>query len=307
MSRLPVVSMTVLVTGASSGIGEATAELFADQGARVFGTSRSERPDKSGVQMLELDVCSTRSVQDCVARVLAEAGRIDVLVNNVGVMHEGFAEETTLAEAEAVFATNFFGAVHVTNAVLPGMRTRREGRIINVGSLAAWVGEPGEAFYAASKAALARYTEALRHEVWHLGIKVSLVEPGAFATGVLTAASTTQATIADYDGPRESARRTLHNALRSGENPRKAATVISKIAHASAPHGRYGAGHEAPWVPRLKSLAPQRVFDALLRRGYHLPKYQRPLRSAAAAGRGQQQPDGDPPARICWMSGCWMS
>lgn len=97
-------------------------------------------------------------------------------------MCEGFAEETTLDEAAKVFATNLFGVARVVNAVLPGMRARRRGGIVNVGSLAAWVGEPGESFYAASKAALARYTEALRHEVWHLGIAVSLVEPGAFTT-----------------------------------------------------------------------------------------------------------------------------
>src|SRR5262249_7702769 len=121
-------------------------------------------------------------------------GRIDVLINNAGVEHVGVAEETTLEDARAVFETNFFGVVRMTNAVLPDMRDRRQGRIINVGSLAAWVGEPGGAFYSASKHALAGYTEALRHEVWRFGIHVSLAEPGVFKTNIIQAASMTEGT-----------------------------------------------------------------------------------------------------------------
>lgn len=263
---------TALITGASSGIGQETARLFAREGFRVFGTSRRQRQDDGDVEMLRLDVCSGPSVGRCVTEVLERSGHIDVLVNNAGVMHEGFAEETTMAEAEAVFAANLFGTVRVTNAVLPGMRGRRAGRIINIGSLAAWIGEPGEAFYAASKAALARYTEALRHEVWHCGIAVSLVEPGAFVTNVLEAASTSPATIADYDGPRDSARRTLHESLRRGDDPRKVAAMILKVALTRSPLPRYGAGHDAFWVPRAKTILPGRLLDRLIRRGYGLPR-----------------------------------
>ncbi|WP_216212623.1 SDR family NAD(P)-dependent oxidoreductase [Amycolatopsis aidingensis] len=260
--------ITVLVTGASSGIGRATALAFAEHGARVFGTSRHPRPAGDGVEMLELDVRSAESVRRCVERV----GRIDVLVNNAGVMCEGFAEEVTPAQAQEVLEANFLGTVRVTNAVLPGMRARRAGRIVNVGSLAAWVGEPGEGFYAASKAALARYTEALRQEVWHLGIAVSLVEPGAFRTGVLAAAPAVESRIADYDGPRESAHHTLHRALRRGEDPGKVAELIRRIAASRSPRGRYGAGRGACWVPRLKTLLPQRLFEFALRRAYRLPR-----------------------------------
>ncbi|WP_193319048.1 SDR family NAD(P)-dependent oxidoreductase [Nonomuraea phyllanthi] len=272
MTSAPPAGDVVLVTGASSGIGQATARLFAERGARVFGTSRRARPDGAGVEMLQLDLRSAESVQHCADEVTARAGRIDVLVNNAGVMHEGFAEETTPAEAQAVFATNFFGTTRLVHAVLPGMRARRRGRVVNVGSLAAWVGEPGEAFYAASKAALARYTEALRHEVWHLGIRVTLVEPGVFTTDVLRAATTSKAAITDYDGPRESARHTLHQALRKGGDPREAAELIWKAATTPMPRGRYGAGREGFWVPRLRTLLPQRLFDTLLRRGYGLPR-----------------------------------
>lgn len=113
----------------------------------MFGTPRHPRPDEYGVLMLQLDLASPESIRQCVDQVLTRAGGIDVLVNNAGVMHEGFAEETTLAAAEEVFDTNFSGTVRVIHAVLPGMRTRRTGRTITVGSLAAWIGEPGEAFW----------------------------------------------------------------------------------------------------------------------------------------------------------------
>jgi NAD(P)-dependent dehydrogenase (short-subunit alcohol dehydrogenase family) len=136
--------------------------------------------------MLELDVRSQASVEHCVAEILARAGRIDVLVNNAGVMHMDFAEETRIEDARAIFETNFFGVVRMTDAVLPHMRSRRQGRIINVGSLSAWVGEPGEAFYSASKRARAGYTVSFRKAcvrkkgllIWEAGYQLFRGSPG---------------------------------------------------------------------------------------------------------------------------------
>ncbi len=264
-------SRNVLITGASSGIGAATARMFACNGFRVFGTSRSKHPDANGVEMLQLDVRIAESVTQCVGEVLDRAGHLNVLVNNAGVMHEAVAEETSMAEAAEVFEVNLFGTARVTNAVLPGMRTRRRGRIINIGSAAAWVGEPGEAFYAASKAALARYSEGLRHEVWPLGITVSLVEPGAFVTGVLQAAATPQHPIADYDEVRAAAHRTFQRSLGQGDDPAEAAALILRIARTPRPRLRYGAGREGRWLPYLRTLLPQRLTDTLLRRSFGLP------------------------------------
>lgn len=261
---------TALVTGASSGIGKATAELFVRQGYRVFGTSRSSRPDVAGIEMLELDVRSDESVRGCVEQLLARAEQVDVLVNNAGSMHLGMAEETTLEEARTLFETNLFGVIRMTNAVLPGMRAHRRGRIINVGSAAAWVGEPGEGVYAASKAALARYTEALRHEVRPLGIWVSLVEPGAFETNILAAAATSDATSEDYDAVRHAARHTLETSMRKGANASQVADVIGRIASARTPRPRYPVGAEAAALPYLRALLPQRLFEYLLRRAFRL-------------------------------------
>lgn len=279
---------TVLVTGASSGIGRACALGFAARGWRVFGTSRQERADEHGVTMVRLDVRSGDSVRSCVDEVLRRAPRIDVLVNNAGVMHSGFAEETSVAGAQSVLDVNLLGTVRVTNAVLPGMRARRQGRVINVGSLAGWIGEPGEGFYAASKAALARYTEALRLEVRHLGVTVCLVEPGAFASNVVAAASTATATIGDYDGFRERARDTLHRTIRRGGDPREVAELVVRIAHGRSPRPRYGVGREAWLVPRLTTLLPGRLVDHLLRRAYGLPagRVTGPRRPGTVRGRG---------------------
>jgi NAD(P)-dependent dehydrogenase (short-subunit alcohol dehydrogenase family) len=260
----------VLITGASSGIGLATARLFAERGFRVFGISRRPRPDLEGVEMLQLDVRSDDSVRDCLAAVTARGASIDVLINNVGVMHLGIAEEATAAEARSILETNLLGAARTINAVLPGMRECGHGRIINVGSLAAWIGEPAEAYYAASKAALARYTEAVRYEVWPFGIRVSLIEPGAFKTGVLQAASVNQRTIAGYDAIRQAARHTLHDSMQKAGDPDTVAELIVRVAMHPSPRLRYGAGPEARSLPILKLLLPQRIFDHLIRRAYRL-------------------------------------
>lgn len=260
-----------LVTGASSGIGDAIAKRLAADGFRTYGTSRRERPDEGGVAMLRLDVRSADSVRQCVDRVLSEAGHIDVLVNNAGLMHQGLAEETSIDEARSAFETNFFGVVRVTDTVLPLMRERRSGRVINIGSLAAWVGEPGEGFYAASKAALARYTEALGYETRSLGVQVSLVEPGAFVTPVVEAAATSSGRLGAYDGIREAADATLRRNLERGGDPARVADLVLKAARTKRPRPRYGIGGGARSIPMLKVLLPRRWFDALLLRAYGLP------------------------------------
>jgi NAD(P)-dependent dehydrogenase (short-subunit alcohol dehydrogenase family) len=260
------------VTGASSGIGKATAEFLAAEGFRVFGTSRKSQADANGVEMLELDVRREDSVERCMGEVRARADHLDVLVNNAGIERIGIAEETGLEDARAVFETNFFGVVRMTNAVLPEMRRRGRGRIVNVGSAAAWVGEPGEAFYAASKHALAGYSEALRYEVRPLGIHVCLIEPGSFRTNIVTASAAPERKIPDYDAVRAAARRTLEDSARKGGDPRAVAKVISRVVRARAPHLRYPAGRAARWIPYLKVLLPQRAFESLVRRGFGLPQ-----------------------------------
>lgn len=267
---------SVLVTGASSGIGRATAEAFATLGDQVFGTSRrggetiAAARTENGVTMLRLDVLDGESVQRCVSDVINETGGLDVLINNAGVMQLAMAEETMEDQANEIFETNFHGPVRVINAALPNMRQRRTGHIINVGSLAAWLGEPGEAFYAGSKAALARYTEALRHEVRHCGIQVSIVEPGVFSTPVLDHAITATRRFADYDHVRTAVPETLRRAMRGGGDPGRVASMITSIAGTTKPRCRYLAGRGARWIPALQVLLPQSLVEVLLRREYRL-------------------------------------
>lgn len=270
---------TVMVTGASSGLGAAIVRRFVEDGDRVFGTSRSPAADNAGgVVMLPLELRSSDSIAACIETVQTRAGDIDVLVNNAGVLHTGIAEETPLATAREVFETNFFGVVEMVDAVLPRMRERRAGRIINIGSLSAWIGEPGEAFYSASKRALAGYTEALRQEVTGLGIKVSLVEPGVFRTNVLRNAVTGSLDIDDYRAVRDAVTTTMSKGLSKGGDPRMVADRVFAIARAPSPRLRHAVGADAKILPFLKLLLPQGLFEYLLRRGYGLDTRNVPLR-----------------------------
>jgi short-subunit dehydrogenase len=168
----------VLVTGASSGIGKSTASLLAERGFRVFGTSRKpQRERNGGFELLPLDVQSDSSVLECVSEVIAKAGRVDILVNNAGNVLTGAIEETSIDEAKTHFETDFFGAARMVNAVLPDMRKRKNGVIVNISSMATNFPVPFEGYYAAAKAALLAYSDALRQEVRNFNIKVSGVEP----------------------------------------------------------------------------------------------------------------------------------
>jgi NAD(P)-dependent dehydrogenase (short-subunit alcohol dehydrogenase family) len=179
-------SATVLITGASSGIGAAVAQLLHRNGFTVFGTTRSANPAKTnGFRMLRLDVDSEDSARACVEEVLSHSGRLHAVVNNAGFALIGAAEEAGLAEAKEQFETNFFGVVRVTDAVLPAVRKAGSGRLINIGSLAGLMAIPFNGFYCATKFALEAYTEASWYELRPFGISVSLIEPGFVRTGMI--------------------------------------------------------------------------------------------------------------------------
>src|SRR5205085_8922681 len=169
-----------LVTGASSGIGEAAARALVGAGFTVYGTSRRATPgEKRGeVVFLPLDVTDDESVANAVREVLDRSGRIDVLVNNAGLGVAGAAEESSVEQAHALFETNLFGSIRMMRAVLPHMREQRSGRIINVSSVVGLIPVPYMALYASSKHALEGYSESVDHEVREHGVRVLLVEPG---------------------------------------------------------------------------------------------------------------------------------
>ena len=168
-----------LVTGASSGIGAATAERLAKAGYKVYGTSRRKASGgERSFQMMTLDVTSDESVEAAVGEVMRLEGRIDLLVNNAGFsIAPAGAEESSIEQAQSIFDTNFFGIVRMTRAVVPHMRRQGGGRIINIGSVFGFLPMPYMALYAATKHAIEGYSESLDHELRTKGIRVSVIEP----------------------------------------------------------------------------------------------------------------------------------
>jgi NAD(P)-dependent dehydrogenase (short-subunit alcohol dehydrogenase family) len=177
----------VLITGASSGFGKSIAVHLASLGHTVFGTSRSQKESFAGVTMLPLDVTDDESVHELVKQVIAQAGKIDVLINNAGVGLCGSIEDTSIEEARWQMETNFFGPVRMVKAVLPHMREQGAGRIIKIGSLAGQLALPYQPFYSTSKFAIAGFNEVLRLELAGSGIDSTMIEPGDFATGFTAA------------------------------------------------------------------------------------------------------------------------
>ena len=173
----------VLVTGASSGLGRQMADKLAAAGYRVFGTGLEDEPDRTGVCMLQMDVNDSESVDECIIRVVAEAGHIDVLVNSAGYGLFGSVEDTSLEEARAQFETNYFGTVRVLRAVLPVMRAQGSGRIIAIGSIGGEIALPFQSHYCASKFATRALVDALRLELRGTAVDATVIEPGDFSTG----------------------------------------------------------------------------------------------------------------------------
>ena len=250
---------TVLVTGASSGIGQAIAQLLTARGFTVFGTSR-----KPTGNLIPLDVRSDDSVRACVERV----GKIDVLVNNAGYSLMGSAEETSLDEAKAQLETNFFGVVRMVKAVLPGMRKAGAGKIITIGSLAGITAIPFGAFYTASKFALEGYTEALWHELRPFGIHVTLIEPGFIATPIGERTQIAAAPLSAYDGVRQRATHALDQHVKDGISPDVVAQRVLRVIQSRSPTLRYRVGTDAAWFPRLKSVLPWPLFAVGVRRTF---------------------------------------
>jgi short-subunit dehydrogenase len=270
----------VLVTGASRGLGQAVAALLAGQGYRVFGTARKPSAGGvDGVRMLPLDVTSEDSVSSCVSRVMDRAGRIDVLVNNAAVGLIGAIEETPVEDAAALFDTNLFGTARMVNAVLPDMRRRRSGLIINLGSLAPAVPAPFHAYLSASKAAVNTFTDALRLEIRDLGIAVTVVEPGAMATH-LTERFTrlrVRAAIGDYAENETRATGVYQRGQQAGADPQTVARTILRIIRTPAPARYYLVGSEK-WYARLSRVLPPPAVESLAAHHFQLLD-RRPSRS----------------------------
>src|SRR4051812_39165968 len=257
-----------LVTGASSGIGKASALALAAEGFEVVGTSRdaSRATPARGVTLVDLVVTSDESVATAVARVIARFGRIDVLVNNAGVGSSGASEESSVAQDQSVFDVNVFGLMRMTKAVLPHMRAQKSGRVINMSSVGGFAPQPFMASYVASKHAVEGYSESVDHEVREHGVRVLLIEPFNTSTSFEAAVVRGENPLPVYDRGRQTFEAILAEGMKTGTDPAVIAKVIVAAATDPKPKLRYPAGSGAGRVSMLRRLVPARIFDMQIRK-----------------------------------------
>lgn len=264
-------AQVVMVTGVSSGIGRATAEKFAKRGCRVFGTVRntSKAMPIPGVVLIEMDIRDEASVQHGIQTVIDHAKRIDVLVNSAGVTLLGATEEASIAEAQTLFDTNFFGVLRMIKAVLPQMREQRSGRIVNVSSVLGFLPAPYMALYSASKHAVEGLSETLDHEVRQFGIRVALVEPSFTKTNLDLNAPQTVSRIPDYNKELGVVSQAIQNNVQKAPVPDGvAATIVDaalgewKMRH--TPKG------EASLLAKLRRFMPATPVEKGLRKTFGL-------------------------------------
>lgn len=261
----------IIITGVSSGIGRATALKFAQQGCQVFGTVRNPATAQAipGVTLIDMDVRDHASVTRGVQAVIAQAKRIDVLVNSAGGALLGAAEATSIAEAQALFDTNLFGLLRTTQAVLPQMRRQGAGRIVNVSSVLGFLPAPYMALYAASKHAVEGLSETLDHEVRQFGVRVSLVEPTFTKTKLDLNAPQTVARIADYDTELSRVAQAIqHNVQQAPEPDGVAKTIVD--AALGAWKMRHTPKGEATLLARLRRFMPAGPVEKGLRKTFGL-------------------------------------
>jgi NAD(P)-dependent dehydrogenase (short-subunit alcohol dehydrogenase family) len=267
-------SKVVLITGASSGIGQACARHLARRGHRVFGTSR--RPQAGAeepFEMIPMDVTDEDSVRQGVATVLARAGQLDVVVNNAGFGFGGAVEDTSIDEAQQMFDTNFFGMLRVCRAVLPHFRERRAGTIVNVSSLAGLISQPFVGLYCATKFAVEGMTEALRMELRPFGIHVVMIEPGDTRTGFTANRRPTQASQAasPYADNMQRTLAVIEHDEETGSSPEAVARLLEHILRSRSPRLRYPiASAFQRFAAAARKLMPGGLFEGALMRYYRV-------------------------------------
>lgn len=261
-----------LVTGASSGIGEATARRLAVAGYKVYGTSRQgAQSGHRPFTMLPLDVTSEESVDAAVTELIRREGRIELLVNNAGFgVAPAGAEESSIQQAKAIFETNFFGLVRMTRAVVPHMRRQASGRIINIGSVLGFLPMPYGALYSATKHAVEGYSESLDHELRTRGIRVCVIEPAYTKTQFDANFMAPDSKLDEYRDVRALLDKVLKKVMTKGDEPAVVAEVVLQAATDAKPKLRYAAGGLANRLQFLRRFAPARLVDAGIRKDLRL-------------------------------------
>lgn len=285
-------SRVVLITGCSTGIGRATAEYLAARGDTVIATARRvsdlEALAKAGCRTLPLDVRDDASMVAAVGGIESTHGRIDVLVNNAGYSQSGAVESVPIDRVRAQFETNVFGLLRLTQLVLPGMRRRGAGRIVNISSMGGKLVFPGGGVYHASKYAVEALSDALRFEVRPFGVRVILVEPGLIRTHFADTVGAHLATMPEDSGSGDAAAvyaefnevvaRGTREAYQSGPmarmagDPEDVARTIARAIDAERPRARYTVAPSARFFITLRRWLGDAGWDWFLRSNFASPR-----------------------------------
>ena len=260
----------VVITGASSGIGGATAELLTSRGHRVFGgvwAPVTTRP-LAGVEFVPLDVRDEASVKACVEEVRSRAGRIDVLINNAGVNLVGAVEETSVSQAQALFDTNVIGVLRMIQAVLPGMRRQGAGLIVNISSILGFISAPFMGVYARTKHALEGLSESLDHEVRAFGIRVVLIEPHYIRSNLDASAAQAEGRIDASASQRVRTAAMITHSTNTAPEPKLVAEEV--LRSIEGPYRMRRPIGQAVLLSWLRRLPPPRLFEPSLRKAFAL-------------------------------------
>lgn len=266
-------SKVILITGGSSGIGKSIGEYLVERGFKVYGTSRSpEKYSNSKFPILKLDVNNKETISETIKIIIEKEGTLDVLVNNAGVGITGPLEELPEAQIKANFDTNFFGPINVIKTVLPQMRKQHDGLIINVTSIAGYMGLPYRSIYSASKGALELVTEAFRMELKDFNIKMTNIAPGDFATNI--AAGRYHAPLLEnspYKKPYGDTLNLINSHVDSGSDPILMAQAVLKIINTKNPKVHYKVGaFMQKFSIVLKRILPDKIYEKMLMNHYKL-------------------------------------
>lgn len=259
----------ILVTGASSGLGQAMAQHLHNSGHIVYGTSRNI-DDHHDFFTLQMDVCDEQNVRDVISKIIGEAGRLDVVINNAGIALLGPVEFASMADINMCFNTNIIGPINTIKTVLPYMRSQRSGLIINVSSLAAANGLPYRGYYSASKAAIERLTESLRLEMAPFGVQACYVEPGDFNNTNLD----TNTVIIDDENQVygwHKTRQLITRFIKKGKQPEQLAKLIEKILSERRVRSRYRIGKLTEILSAsLRNILPDRWMEQMIKTYFKL-------------------------------------
>ncbi|MFK7812459.1 MAG: SDR family oxidoreductase [Maribacter sp.] len=267
-------SKVVLITGGSSGIGKSIGQYLKKKGFIVYGTTRklNQKSKSTSFELLEMDVTDVRTIQNTISSILEKEGRLDVLINNAGIGITGPIEETPHEEILQAFDTNFNGPLHMVKAVLPQMRKQQSGLIINITSIAGYMGLPYRGIYSATKGAVSLITEVLRMEVKDFGIHITNLAPGDFVTNI--ASGRYHAPILDdspYKTPYKNTLELINEGVNDGEDPILVAQTVLKIINTKNPKVHYKVGSfMQKFSLFLKKALPDKVYEKLLLNHYKL-------------------------------------